>query len=221
MELRAFSTSWVAAAPKKKPLTATIPKTPATAYGRFLKDFFAREKDDYLTPEGKVSVSEIMTAVSSACKALPDSEKAPYQDAYKTEKRAFEAAYKEWYEGLSSADIKAIEAESGKELKLPGGAAARKQAELAEAEEQGKPPKPLTPFFEFLREFRESFDRSSVAAPSHIAIEMSKEGAAQWKALSDDVKQRFKTIAEEKSEAWKAWHHARGLEVPKQKRSKH
>lgn len=123
--------------------------------------------------------------MGSAWSELTESAKEEYTKQAKELKTAYDKEYRSFLEGLSDDSIKAIEAATGKKLRIPGGKKARK-AELNRA--SGSPGKPLTAFFEFMKEVRETEDVGDLQGREKI-IELSKRAGEKWKNMSDSDKQ--------------------------------
>lgn len=163
------------------------PKGPASAYTLFVKEWFTKNRSS-LTPSsttGKLSMRDVANQMGAAWQELADSARGEYTKQAKELKTAYDKEYRSFLDGLSDDSIKAIEKATGKKLRVPGGRKARK-AELSRA--SGSPGKPLTAFFEFMKEFREKEDASGFEGREK-QIELSKRAGEKWKNMSEGDKQ--------------------------------
>jgi dihydroxyacetone kinase len=119
--------------------------------------------------------------MGSAWGALTQTAKDEYAAKAKELKKAFDVEYKKWYETLTPETIKAIEKASGKKVSLPGGRAAYKKEQAARP---GNPGRPLSAFFEFLKEFREKEGKSL-----QDIKEVARKAGEKWRQMSDAEKQ--------------------------------
>lgn len=122
--------------------------------------------------------------MGSAWTELADTAKEEYAKQAKELKVTYDKEYRSFLEGLSDDSIKAIEAATGKKLRIPGGKKARK-AELSKA--SGSPGKPLTAFFEFMKEFREKEDTTGLEGKAK-QIELSKRAGEKWNSMGEEDK---------------------------------
>lgn len=162
------------------PSLPVAPKNPATPYTLFVKEWFPANKAQHNGPEGKFDLKTVSTAMSNAWSALTSNDKQTYSDRARDLRKTFDTEYKKWYNELDAETIKSIEAATGKKLAPPGGKKAKLQAQR---ERPGNPGQPLTAFFEFMREFRQS--NSDGKAGSAVA----KEAGEAWRQMSEDDKQ--------------------------------
>ena len=170
------------------PKVPKVPKGPVTAYGSFVKEFYAENKEALKDPAtGKATLGRITQAVSEAWKNLSESQKETYNAAAKEAKKAYDSTYKSFYESLSPETKKAIEKATGKKLSVPGG---KLRAKQALREQPGYPGAPLTAFFEYLKDLREggTVDTAGLEA-SEANLAVAKEAGNRWKAMSDSEKQ--------------------------------
>lgn len=130
-------------------------------------------------------MKEIARQMGTAWTDLTDTAKDEYSKQAKELKSAYDKEYRSFLDGLSADSIKAIETATGKKLRIPGGKKARK-AELNKA--SGSPGKPLTAFFEFMRDFREKEDTAGLQGRDK-QIEISKRAGEKWKNMREGDKQ--------------------------------
>ena len=130
-------------------------------------------------------MKDIAGQMGSAWTELTESAKEEYTKQAKELKTTYDKEYRSFLDGLSDDSIKAIEAATGKKLRIPGGKKARK-AEMSKA--SGSPGKPLTAFFEFMKEFREKEDTTGLEGRAK-QTELSKRAGEKWKHMSDGEKQ--------------------------------
>ncbi|RSH88905.1 hypothetical protein EHS25_002567 [Saitozyma podzolica] len=193
---RAFSAS-ATQLKKRDPTLPVPPKSPSSAYTLFVKEWFPANKDSLRPTDGKLSAAGLASAMGSAWGALTQTAKDEYAAKAKELKKAFDVEYKKWYETLTPETIKAIEKASGKKVSLPGGRAAYKKEQAARP---GNPGRPLSAFFEFLKEFREKEGKSL-----QDIKEVARKAGEKWRQMSDAEKQRFKTIAAENKAKYEEW----------------
>jgi hypothetical protein len=175
----------MASAEPSDPTLPVPPKSPASAYSLFVKDWFPSNKSAYTTPDGKVSVQSMASAMGSAWSSLTQAAKDEYNAKAKDLKKAFDLEYRKWYDDLTPETIKAIEKESGKKVHLPGG----KKAYRKELDSRpGNPGRPVTAFFEYLSEFRESKEAKSLTGKDGITL-IAKKAGEKWKAMSHEEKE--------------------------------
>jgi len=95
---------------------------------------------------------------------------------------AYATEFKKFYTGLSNAQIKAIEAITGKTLRVPG---SRDSMRKAKREAEGKMAKPLSAFFLYLNHVRgtDEFKQEKMSA-----IVSAKMAAEKWRELSAEEK---------------------------------
>lgn len=124
--------------------------------------------------------------MGTAWTELAESAKAEYNKQAKELKATYNKEYQTFLESLSPETIKAMEAATGKKLRIPGGARA---AKLEMNKRSGNPGRPLTAFFEFMKDFREKDggDYAGQDGRSKI-IEQAKRGAEEWKKMSEEDK---------------------------------
>lgn len=163
------------------------PRAPASAYTLFVKEWFTKNRESLTSAseDGKLSMKAIAGQMGAAWTELADTAKEEYSKQAKELKTTYEKEYRSFLDGLSDDSIRAIEAATGKKLRIPGGKKARK-AELSRA--SGSPGKPLTAFFEFMKDFREKEDVSGVQGRDK-QIEISKRAGEKWKNMSEGDKQ--------------------------------
>lgn len=167
------------------PSLPTAPKGSASPYALFVKSWFPENKSKHVNSEGKIDLPTVATAMSTAWGALTMDDKQSYYDKAKELKKAFDAEYKTWYNGLDAATLKAIEKETGKKVSPPGGKRAKK---LADKERPGNPGVPLTAFFEYMKAFR-------AAEGKDLSVsESGKQGGQNWREMSEDAKQVSVTV---------------------------
>ncbi|KAI9639326.1 uncharacterized protein MKK02DRAFT_39625 [Dioszegia hungarica] len=193
--VRCFSASAIQLK-KRDPSLPVAPKNPATPYTLFVKEWFPANKAQHNGPEGKFDLKTISTAMSNAWSALTANDKQTYSDRARDLRKTFDTEYKKWYNELDAETIKSIEAATGKKLAPPGGKKAKLQAQR---ERPGNPGQPLTAFFEFMREFRQS--NSDGKAGSAVA----KEAGEAWRQMSEDDKQKYRDTAAEKKAKYLEW----------------
>jgi hypothetical protein len=115
---------------------------------------------------------------------LAEASKDEYTKQAKDLKTTYDKEYKNFLEGLSPESIKAIEAATGKKLRIPGGKKARSK-ELSRA--SGSPGKPLTAFFEFMRDFRAKEGGEGEGKEKVTAV--AKRAGEKWNSMSEGEKQ--------------------------------
>jgi hypothetical protein len=115
---------------------------------------------------------------------LAEVSKEEYTKQAKELKTAYDKEYRNFLEGLSPESIEAIEAATGKKLRIPGGKKARSR-ELSRA--SGSPGKPLTAFFEFMKDFRERDAGHEEGREKATAV--AKRAGEQWNSMSEGEKQ--------------------------------
>ena len=130
-------------------------------------------------------MKDIASQMGSAWTELTESAREEYTKQAKELKTAYDKEYRSFLDGLSDDSIKAIEAATGKKLRIPGGKKARK-AEISKA--SGSPGKPLTAFFEFMKEFREKEDTTGLEGRAK-QTELSKRAGEKWKNMDESEKQ--------------------------------
>lgn len=123
--------------------------------------------------------------MGQAWNELTETAKEEYTKQAKDLKSAYDKEYRSFLEGLSDESIQAIENATGKKLRIPGGKKARKQ-ELSRA--SGSPGKPLTAFFEFMKDFREKEDVGDLQGREKATV-VSKRAGEKWNSMSDSDKQ--------------------------------
>lgn len=146
-----------------------------------MKEWFPANKDSLRPSDGKLSVAHLASAMGSAWGALTQTAKDEYAVKAKELKKAFDVEYKKWYETLTPETIKAIEKASGKKVSLPGGRAAYKKEQAARP---GNPGRPVTAFFEFLKEFRETEGKNLQGIK-----EAASKAGEKWRQMSEADKQ--------------------------------
>jgi len=115
---------------------------------------------------------------------LAEASKDEYTKQAKDLKTTYDKEYKNFLEGLSPESIKNIEAATGKKLRIPGGKKARSK-ELSRA--SGSPGKPLTAFFEFMRDFRDKEGGEGEGKEKVTAV--AKRAGEKWNSMSEGEKQ--------------------------------
>jgi hypothetical protein len=160
------------------------PKNPPSPYGAFFKDFYAEHKGEYLVG-GRYNLADVSRAASVAWSKLSLLESDKYAAAYKAAFAAYVPAYRAYYESLSLADRKAIEAATGKKVKPPGGKTA---ARKAFRELPGNPGRASSSFFEYLREIKPQLlvegEREGLGGHP-LNIYVAQQAGQRWQALSE------------------------------------
>lgn len=167
------------------PSLPTVPKAPASAYTLFVKKWFTDNRQSVTADGGKISLKAIAGQMGQAWNDLTEISKEEYTKQAKDLKSAYDKEYKNFLEGLSPDSIKAIEEATGKKLRIPGGKKARSK-ELSRA--SGSPGKPLTAFFEFMREFREK-EGGGEGAGKEKVTDVAKRAGEKWNNMSEGEKQ--------------------------------
>ena len=168
------------------PFLPQVPKGPNSAYTLFVKDWFAKNRSSASDPStGKLNVRKISGQMGSAWAALSDSAKETYSQTAKELKKAFDMEYKSWYESLSPETIKEIEAATGKKVGLPGG---KMKYKAEQAGRPGNPGRPMTAFFEFMRDFRVSAEVEGMEERDGVTAVARKAGE-KWREMSEAEKQ--------------------------------
>lgn len=162
------------------------PKTPASPYSLFFKDFYGKNKGDFTDPAtGKFKLAEASRAASLAWSKLSLVESDEFSAAYKSSHAAWTTKYREWYDALSKEDRKAIEAKTGKKLKVPGGKVGSRKAFR---ELPGNPGRPSSSFFEYLSEIKPELlaqgEREGLSGPK-LNTYTAKAAGERWRQLSD------------------------------------
>ncbi|EIW70507.1 hypothetical protein M231_03422 [Tremella mesenterica] len=188
---------------KVDPELPVVPKGASSAFALFTRDWYTNNKSKLEESPTKLSVSKLGVAVGEAWHALADSAKQEYAAGAAESKKTYEVAYKAFYDSLDTTTKKAIEKARGKKLPVPGGKS-RAKAELAS--KPGYPGPPLTPFFVYLSEVRQSgeFDGSDGDKKSST-VRLAKEAGLRWKAMSDSEKQVYKDRSDAQVKKYKEW----------------
>jgi len=166
------------------PSLPTVPKAPASAYTLFVKKWFTDNRQSVTADGAKISLKSIAGQMGSAWNDLTEASKEEYTKQAKDLKVAYDKEYRSFLEGLSDDSIKAIEAATGKKLRIPGGKKARSR-ELSKA--SGSPGKPLTAFFEFMKDFRERAGSDEQGKEKATAV--AKRAGEKWNSMSEGEKQ--------------------------------
>lgn len=149
-----------------------------------MKDWFNREKGNLQAEGGKIKISEVSHDISSSWKTLPESDKAKYDATAKKLRTEYESEFKNYLSGLTPAKKAAVEAQMGKSMKVPMASKGRKGSDGVTRK------KPVTAFFEFLADMRETggIDVSGEAGRNRVTM-FSKRAGDQWKSMSEAEKQ--------------------------------
>jgi hypothetical protein len=166
------------------PSLPSVPKAPASAYTLFVKKWFTDNRQSVTADGAKISLKNIAGQMGQAWNDLAEASKDEYTKQAKDLKTTYDKEYKNFLEGLSPESIKAIEAATGKKLRIPGGKKARNQ-ELSRA--SGSPGKPLTAFFEFMRDFRAKEGGEGEGKEKVTAV--AKRAGEKWNSMSEGEKQ--------------------------------
>jgi hypothetical protein len=150
----------------------------------FVKKWFTDNRQSVTADGAKISLKNIAGQMGQAWNDLAEASKDEYTKQAKDLKTTYDKEYKNFLEGLSPESIKAIEAATGKKLRIPGGKKARNQ-ELSRA--SGSPGKPLTAFFEFMRDFRAKEGGEGEGKEKVTAV--AKRAGEKWNSMSEGEKQ--------------------------------
>jgi hypothetical protein len=161
------------------PSLPIVPKQPGSAYSLFVKDWFLKNKAA-LSENGKINSKDILNDVSSAWTTVSEDAKAEFNRQAKEAKSAYDKEYKSFFDGLSPESIKAIEAATGKKLRVAGGL---KNARRAKSAESGLPQRPLTAFFMFMQECRNQHASEGLSGTA-----LAKKAGQEWRDMSADTK---------------------------------
>ena len=162
-----------------------MPKGPPTPYALFVKAYFNREKDNLHSSAdgGKIRISEVSRVIADQWKSLPSSERSGYESTARQLRSSYETESREFFAGLSPSEREAVEAKS-KKLRVP------KVLKDKDTTAPAARKKPLSAFFEFLAEMRETggIDVSGEETGKRPTA-FSKKGGMMWKAMSDAERQ--------------------------------
>ena len=117
-------------------------------------------------------------------RTLANEAKETYNSQAKELTKAYNTAYRSWYEGLSPETIRAIEKSTGRSLSRPGG---RRRYNKEAADKPGNPGRPIGAFFEFLREYRTQHPTAGGTMADNQAL--VKRAAEEYRDMSDAEKQ--------------------------------
>jgi hypothetical protein len=150
----------------------------------FFKEFFPREKNNFVGDNGKIKLTELSAAAGAAWKNLSQSELEAYNTRSAESRAQANEAYKAFYSELSPETIRAIEKATGKALRKPGG---KRAFNRAQNERPGNPGKPLTSFFYMMREMREAA-QDGTANTLDKEREIAKAAGEKWRSMTDEAK---------------------------------
>lgn len=162
-----------------------VPKSPPSSYALFVKDYFNREKGNLQSREGGIKIAEISHGIAEEWKVMSSTDRAKYENESKKLRTAYEIEFKDFMSGLTPAGRLAIQAVTGKTLRLP-----KSRPGLDGGMARNGKKKPLSAFFEFLAEMREKggIEMGDVELKDK-AKTFAKRGGDMWKALSAEEKQ--------------------------------
>ncbi|KIL64950.1 hypothetical protein M378DRAFT_198176 [Amanita muscaria Koide BX008] len=160
------------------------PPPPATAYSRFLKDWYSkRPKSSSPTEIGTQSKD-----VAAEWHALSESERQPYIEDYRAEREVYVKERQEWFDNIDPVTLK--------ELNKARTHKGKKQIRNPNRFPSDR--KPLTPFFLFAAEYRRG-QTEKLGVP-----EAGRRAGEAWRALSDTEKQHFLDRYKNEMDAWRA-----------------
>lgn len=192
---------------KKKNIDSTlptVPKGPPTPYTLWFKDHIAKVAEKYRRPDGKLDMRRLTTEAATEWASLTSSVKAELQHRADEGKKLADKAYLEFWNSTTPETRTAIEKATGKKVSPPGG---KKAFKLAVKERPGNPGKPLTPYFAFAKEIRDSgkVNVSSDLEGNVRNQQIARETGALWKQLSDSEKQKYKDAYVQARAKWDDW----------------
>lgn len=160
------------------------PKRPLTAYMYFCQ----AERDNVKKAHPSMSGKEITTELGARWKALPDSQKSPYEAKQVADKERYET--EKGVKGKPKKDVREPKKESKKteakkEVKKTE---TKKQVKKTEKKESGK-----TPGFEFF--FKEQSKELRTENPKLTDRQVSLEVSKRWKALPANEKEAYENEA--------------------------
>ncbi|WWC61984.1 uncharacterized protein I303_104571 [Kwoniella dejecticola CBS 10117] len=203
--IRQFTASSIVA--KKKVIDPTLPvppKGPPSAYTLFFKEFVLNPSNQERNAEGKLDVKVLAAAAGKAWSELQSTAKSEYETQASSLRKEYEGALRKFWESTTPETRAEIERATGKTIKPPGGKRAYKKTI---AQREGNPGKPLTPYFAFAQEIRDS---NRVTIPDNITSAeklgyVAKETGKLWKELSEEAQQKYKDTYAAAKEKWEAW----------------
>ncbi|WVF71356.1 hypothetical protein IAT40_006160 [Kwoniella sp. CBS 6097] len=192
---------------KKKAVDPTLPvapKGPASAYTLFFKKYVTDPSHSIRKPDGKLDMPALAQAAGKAWSEITSSDKSSFETEASSLRKAYESAYKTFYDATSPETRQAIYEATGKEVKPPGGKKAYKKSI---ADRAGNPGKPLTPYFAFAKEVR---DNDSIPTPSGLnnqekLLHQARETGKLWKEMGEAEKQKYKDTYAEAKAKWDEW----------------
>lgn len=159
------------------------PPPPATAYSRFLKEWYSKRPKSSPTEIGTQSKD-----VAAEWHALSESEKQPYIEDYRAERVVYVKERQEWFDNIDPVTLKELN-----------------KARTHKGKKQIRNPnrfpgdrKPLTPFFLFAAEYRRG-QTEKLGVP-----EAGRRAGEAWRALSDTEKQHYLDRYKNEMDAWRA-----------------
>lgn len=159
------------------------PKKPQTSYFMFV----AAEREKVKESNADASVTDITKILGQRWGEMDAAAKAPYEEQAAADKLRYAEELKTW-QAENPDEVAAMDAQGKR-----GRAAAKKQ--------KTGPKRATTAYFFFTAEMRERVKEEN---PDLKITELAKVMGAQWKALSEEEKQKYNEMAEKDKERYAA-----------------
>ncbi|WWC69997.1 uncharacterized protein I206_103941 [Kwoniella pini CBS 10737] len=206
LAFRQFGASLIVA--KKKVIDPTLPvppKGPPSAYTLFFKEFVLNPTNQIKNSEGKLDVKQIATEAGKSWSLINLTDKKNFELKSSNLRKEYEINLKNFWESTTPETRLEIEKLTGKKIKSPGGKKAYKKTI---EQRQGNPGKPLTPYFAFAKEIRDSNQINNI--PENLTSTeklgyIAKETGKLWKELTEEAQQKYKDTYAAAKEKWEAW----------------
>ncbi|TFK69985.1 hypothetical protein BDN72DRAFT_878061 [Pluteus cervinus] len=171
--------------PVKKPLVVKPnmlpPKKAISPYFRFYQSYLSGLPKPTSVEEVRVLASQC----AQAWRALSESEKQPYVDAFAVDRIEHDKKRMEWFNNVDPAVLRAINKRK----------VAKGNRKIIKPRNPDAPKRPMTSFFLFANDHRHSID------PSLKTTDKAKKLGEAWKSLPAEEKERYaKTAAEGRAE---------------------